>query len=292
MTDTNEINTLDAVTRMAKDLRAAAKELSDDEARFLVDAYYQMQRNRIRSNNQVRAMSESGEPHNVLTWLGAQNGTLEKQIKTSLDVWSYNHPVGFWMRQHKGVGPVIAAGILSRIKMTDVKMADGTVGPVTTAGQIWRYAGLDPTSKWGKGQKRPWNAELKKLCWLLGESFVKVSGYEDAFYGKVYKERKAYETRKNEAGDYADQAAASLREKKFGEDTTARKYYEKGQLPPARIHLRSERYAVKLFLAHMFEVWFWTIHGELPPKPYVIAHLGHAHQIQVPKAPEGMPTSF
>lgn len=265
----------DSVIKLNRDLRRAAGELGVREARFMVDAYYQMQGNRIRANNQVTAMTETGEPHDVLAWLFDQNGTLESQIKNALDVWTRNHEVGEWARSQKGVGPVICAGILSRVDMEGV----------TTVGQIWRFAGLDPTSKWGKGEKRPWNAQLKRICWLLGESFTKVSGYEDAYYGQVYRQRKAYETEKNERGDYADQAAASLSSKKYGEDTTARKLYEKGQLPPARIHLRAQRYAVKLFLAHLFEVWYWTIHHEVPPKPYAIAHLGHAHKLEVPGAP-------
>ena len=52
-------------------------------------------------------------------------------------------------------------------------------------------AGLDPTVTWGKGERRPWNAELKVLCWKLGDSFVKVSNKEGALYGRIYRERKA-----------------------------------------------------------------------------------------------------
>ena len=78
------------------------------------------------------------------------------------------------------------------------------------------YAGMDPRSTWEKGQKRPWNAQLKVLCWKLGESFVKVSGNEKAFYGRIYKERKALEMAKNEAGEYAAQAAAKLEKFKIG----------------------------------------------------------------------------
>ena len=40
---------LDPITRLTRDLRAAARTLSEDEARFLVDAYYAMQRDRIRA---------------------------------------------------------------------------------------------------------------------------------------------------------------------------------------------------------------------------------------------------
>src|SRR4029078_13106851 len=95
-----------------------------------------------------------------------------------------------------------------------------------TAGHIWRYAGLDPTVRWNKGEKRPWNASLKRLAWIAGESFVKVSGNPDALYGQLYRERKAIEERKNLAGDFADQAAASLAGKKYGADTHALSAYQ------------------------------------------------------------------
>jgi hypothetical protein len=116
------------------------------------------------------------------------------------------------------------------------------------------------------------------LCWLIGESFVKVSNNENAFYGHIYQRRKAYETAKNEAGDYAGQAAASLAAKKYGDDTNARKAYEAGKLPLARIHLRAERYAVKLFLAGLHHVMYETHYGVPPDKPYILsdaAHLAH-----------------
>ena len=45
---------IESVTRMSRDIRAAATTLSADEARFLVDSYYQQQENRIRSSHQVR----------------------------------------------------------------------------------------------------------------------------------------------------------------------------------------------------------------------------------------------
>ena len=37
-----------SVATLDKDLRNAASTMTDDEARFLVDSYYQMQCNRIR----------------------------------------------------------------------------------------------------------------------------------------------------------------------------------------------------------------------------------------------------
>ena len=181
---------LESVVALSRDLRKAAATLSDLEARYLVDAYYQMQDQRIRADNQLRSMGE--EPHDVLVWYGRQSETLENQVKGALDVYSKHHPVGPWLRSVKGVGPVIAAGLLAHIDITKAP----------TVGHIWRYSGLDPTSKWGKGEKRPWNASLKVVCWKLGESFVKVSGKEDAYYGHIYRQRKDKESAANEAGAF------------------------------------------------------------------------------------------
>jgi hypothetical protein len=261
---------LEPILKMKRDMRAAAATLGQEEARYLVDLYYQRQHDRITAANRTRAAAEAGEPHSVLQFFTDQSDTLERQIKSALEPYCKAHPAGRWMMAQKGVGPVIAAGFLSRLDLQP------------TVGHWGRFCGLDPTVTWGKGEKRPWNAALKRLCWITGECFVKVSGYDDAFYGKVYVERKAYETQRNEAGDYADQAKASLSAKRFGEDTQARKHYEAGRLPPARIHLRAERYAVKLFLSHLHEVWHRAETGDAPPKPFAIGMLGHAHYIAPP----------
>ena len=264
---------LDTVEILNKDLRTAAATLTDTEARFLVDAYYQMQDDRIRSNNQVRSIVklETKEPHLILRWLAEQSDLLETSIKAALDKYSAAHPIGERMRTVKGVGPVIAAGLLAHI---DIHEAE-------TAGSIWRFAGLDPTSHWGKGKKRPFNAKLKTLTWKLGESFVKVSGKDDAFYGKLYVDRKQIEIEKNEAGDFADQAKEKLDKHKIGKTTDAYKAYSIGKLPKAHIHARAKRYAVKMFLSHLHEVWYAHEIGT-PPAPYVMAHAGHVHKIEPP----------
>jgi hypothetical protein len=150
-----------------------------------------------------------------------------------------------------------------------------------TVGHVWRFAGQDPTSKWGKGQKRPWNASLKVLCWKIGESFVKVSGHDDDIYGHVYAARKAEEIGKNDAGLFREQAAAALVAKRYRDDTTAKKCYENGKLPPAHVHARAKRYATKLFLAHYWETGR-RLAGLDVPSPYPIAILGHAHKIEPP----------
>jgi hypothetical protein len=269
---------IDPITKLSRDLREAAATLTDEEARYLVDYYYQLQRDRIRSGNQVRATDEAEQPHALLRWVAENTEILEKNILRALDRYSAAHIVGQWAQSIVGIGPVISAGLLAHID----------IAKAPTVGHIWRFAGLDPTSRWEKGQKRPWNAALKTLCWKIGESFVKVSSHERDVYGKLYLQRKALEIERNEAKQFAEQAAASLNLKNYRRDTTARKCYETGMLPPARIHLRAERWAVKIFLAHWHHVTYETRFGQPPPKPYAISILGHAHELAVPNWPMKM----
>lgn len=258
--------------RLSKDLRKASKELSPKEARYLVDTYYNVQEYRKAAANQVRAMTEAGEPNSLIQWLFDNMRILENDIKSALNSYTDGHPVGAWAKTITGIGPIISAGLLAHIDITKAP----------TVGSIWRFAGLDPTAEWKKGQKRPWNARLKTLAWKIGQSFVKVSNNPKDFYGKFYKERKAYEQAKNEAGDYAEQAAAKLEKFRIGKDTDAYKWYSQGKLPPAHIQQRAERYATKLFLAHWHEFAYENHYGVKPPKPYAISILGHGHEIKRP----------
>ena len=269
----NPVELAPVIDRLDKDTKKAAASLSDREARYLVDLYYQMQENRKRADGQVRAMSESNEPHACIHWLSGQSTTLETRIKSLLDIFSMSRPVGVWSRGICGIGPVIAAGLIAHIDITKAP----------TAGHIWRYAGLDPTVRWEKGQKRPWNASLKTLCWKVGESFVKVCNNDADVYGKYYIKRKADEEQRNEAGAFAAQAADKLARFKIGKDTEAYGYYSAGKLPPAHLHARAKRYAVKLFLSHWHEKAYEFQYGTKPPLPYPIAILNHAHRIEAPE---------
>lgn len=272
MTNKTEMTGLDPVARLARDLRKAAVTLTDDEARYFVDTYYAMQEDRIRAANQVRALSTSGEPHTVVSWLADQASVLETNIKAALGHYADGRVVGAWSQRVPGIGPILAAGLLAHI---DIARAP-------TVGHIWRFAGLDPTVTWAKGQKRPWNARLKVVCWKVGESFVKVSGSATDVYGKVYVARKAQEVDRNERGLFRAQAEVSLASGRFKRETATKEWYEQGKLPPARLHLRAKRYAVKLFLAHWHHVAFVDKYGTEPPKPYIIEHGGHVDFIAPP----------
>jgi hypothetical protein len=296
--------------KISRDMLVAMKQegggVTNSEARYLVDLYYTMQDQRVRINNQAKGLDRDAkktgteaEPHAVIDFVMAQFAILEKNVSSALCAYIQTHEMAWFFDQTIGIGPILAAGLLAHI---DIDKAP-------TAGHIWRFAGLDPTMTWEKKTKRPWNAELKKLCWKIGDSFVKFSNHDQGHYGKIYRERKAYEWQRNLTGANADSAQKALSAKKFKPETDARKWYEGDcdperaralleegnpptassckstsgpgvpMLPPAHIDMRARRYAVKLFLSHLHECWWTKTHGEAPPKPFAIAILNHAHYL-------------
>jgi hypothetical protein len=266
---------LTPIARLSRDLANAAATLGDAEVRFLVDAYYQMQDQRIRSEGQIRSIqkSDTPEPHIVLSWLSDQSRAMEGQIKRALGKYVDAHPMGEWFENVYGIGPVIAAGLVAHI---DINKAP-------TVGHIWRYAGIDPTLKWERKSKRPWNAELKVICWKAGQSFMKFAAEDECFYGHVYRENKAKLMQRNERGEFFERSAQILVEKNFNKTTDAFKAYSVGRLPPAHIDAMARRYAVKLFLAHMHSEMCRRILKTEPPLPYPIAHGGHVHVVDDPQ---------
>jgi hypothetical protein len=266
---------LTLVTKLNREVRKLAEGIARPEARGLVDLYYRLQHDRIELNNQTRALAADDRPTDLSSHLASQVATIERQMVTILDAYSLSTTPGVWSRAQHGIGPVIAAGFQAHL---DIERAP-------TVGHFWRFAGLDPTVKWGKGQKRPWNADLKTLCWKLGDSFRKFSNAEACFYGHLYRQRKQYEVERDESGGNAETAAATLVERSF-RDAATKAIYESGHLPAGRLDLRASRWAVKLFMAHLHEVMFVDRYDRMPPKPYVMEHLGHAHEIVPPHLPE------
>lgn len=296
---------VEAIQKLTRDLRSASKTMDREEARFLVDQYYSMQHDRIRAKLKSDAMTKSAEPHETLEHFKTQFSILEEQVKKALDWYSSSDPVGEWARSNIGVGPVIAAGLLAHIDITR------TPSP----SHLWSFAGLNPKAVWEKDKKRPWNAKLKRLCWILGESFTKTSTHPDTYYGKIYSDRKKYEIANNDSGKYSDYANLMLQKKNYSGDTDTKKWltgcFPAGlaskildvpaasrphflathQLPPGEgqpmlsplhIHRRSQRYAVKIFLAH----YHWVAHEiefkTASPSPWIIEFGGHVDLIYPP----------
>lgn len=291
------------VSRLNRDLRKAAATLTTDEARYLVDLYYTVQEQRIRNADQMRRAGEAGEPNAMLRWAFDNFRVTEEGVRSALHAYVKEQRIGRWLLSIHGIGPVIAAGMMAHLQIERWICAKATgeknekrctpdaphgpacrMEPTRTASRWWRFAGLDPTVKWEKGTKRPWNASLKVLCWKAGQSFMKLRNSPNDFYGRLYEHRKAFEINRNELGLNAKTAEETLRAKKWGNNPT-REHLEAGKLPPAQIDARARRHAVKIFLAHFHEVAWRDRFGTEPPVPFAIGQLGHADKIEVPNWP-------
>jgi hypothetical protein len=260
--------------RFSRDVRNLTESLDQASARKIVDAYYTLQENRMAFAAQTRELEKQGSPHELVALLYDGLYRMEKALKAPLQQFAGSTVEGKWALEQYGIGPVLAAGLLAHIDITKAP----------TAGSVWRYAGLDPTMTWEKGQKRPFNAELKTLCWKIGQSFMKFSGKDQCFYGQLYKQDKARRIEKNEAGDYADFAKSILEKKNFKVNQTRAKL-ETGKLSDAQIDAQARRFAVKIFLSHYHAVAFQAHYGEPAPRPYIIAHGDHVHEIAIPGNP-------
>lgn len=299
--------------KLTKEEILAAAGMGRNEAMAMVGFYYTSQKLRIGAGNKISAherntdlLHSDGEIH--LAKLKDGQSFIEKQAARSLQAFAENSLLGRWCMSNAGVGPIITAGMLAHI---DISKAP-------TAGAIWRFAGLDPTIKWEKGQKRPYNAALKTLMWKLGEGFKKcsISGEKMALtpkevaklpeddrntllkrkkkleeptslYVRLYMERKALEKARNDKGVFADQAAQILSEARMKGRRISplqKETWSEGRLQDKGLDLRAMRYAVKIFLSHFHFIGSHILYGKAP-EPWVIAHGGHVHFIPPPNWP-------
>lgn len=129
---------LENVNPFSKEDKAALENLPIEEARTLVDNYYQIQELRKRLGNQISAVernTDKSTSDNLLTtrYLFNNYFKLEKEIKKALDIFTSAQPVGAWLKEIKGIGPVISAGLLAYL--------DITKAPKPSC--FWQYSGLN-----------------------------------------------------------------------------------------------------------------------------------------------------
>jgi len=274
---------------------------SREELRSLVRLYYDIQNFRIGAGNRQYQLDKNVEgeeetkkksttkPNISFEYANAGLKETEETISKWIKEYVSNDPIGKWLIATKGIGPILAGGLISYIDITKCQ----------TAGSIWRYAGWEghrPPKQ--KGKKLDYNPDFRVLCWKCGESFQKLSGVikdsegnpvlDDkgnvqykSLYGGLYAEKLKWYIEKNEAGGFAEAAKTALSEKNITA-TATKECYESGKLPMAHLISMAKRYAVKIFLSHLFEVWYEYENKKAAPRPFVEVHCGHVHMIQPP----------
>lgn len=286
MTETNGHNA--TVSRLTPAQVKTAAAFSRTEIMAMVGLYYSIQKVRIGASNRESAHQRRADTCGDPVLIGVLKEELKKvemQAALGLKEYARAQPLGQWALQILGVGPVICAGLLAHIDLTIAK----------SAGCVWSFAGLlDPEQiKWEKGQKRPYNAALKTLCWKLGESFKKISkesassGNPEALYAGLYRQRKELEVQRNNEGVNRDRAHRMLEKAKaqrWGISEEQKKVWGSGKLQDVGLDLRAMRYAVKFFLSHWHHVGSTILFGKAP-EPWIIKFGGHTDYVPPPLWP-------
>lgn len=220
--------------------------MSDTTLRILVDLRETMQKQRIGFGNRVGALERAADEgdaqtEEVMSRYLAQFRAVEELADADIRAAVKEYPIYEYLSRVKGLGPTLSAQLIA---MIDIERAQ-------TVSALWRYAGLGVVvgddgvgarERPVKGEKLHYNARLKKVCYLIGTSFLK-SGSP---YRAVY-----------DAG---------------------REYYEaaRPEWTKARQHMAAQRRMVKHFLAHLWEVWR-KLEGLPTRELYVVEKLGHTH---------------
>lgn len=119
---------------------------------------------------------------------------------------------------------------------------------------------------------------LHLACLSLGNTIIK----HKSLYQDLFRYRVAYETAKNENGDYASIAKQQLDRFNFNPEKVAYKAYIQGKLPAGHIVNRARRWSVKIMLTHYYQIEYYIRHGKAPPDVYALDVLKGNTKIHIP----------
>lgn len=254
------------------------------ELRRVSDCLYDVQDVRIRTANRLRVL-----PKEVYGVYPQSLMEIEKQLDKRLAVLLKEIPVwNSWLKDVKGIGPRLAAGILSRIavKYTVVEKLDGLsevqkrfavkfekkkaylipvyrgIEAFPNISKLWKYCGLHTENgvapKRKRGEKVTWNPWLKMmLLGRLATSFIRTAPGEK--YEQIYRKQKSYYMSPEKYGAALEDPKKCPR---YAEciKTLAEAAARKGRKmkdPPCREHidLMARRYMIKIFVQDLWTEW-------------------------------------
>lgn len=126
------------IDSFSKEFKSKLEMLPLEEARTIVDNYYQIQELRKVLGNQIRAVEKkmdvlSNDSMITTKYFFEDYYKVERKAKLALDIFTSSQPVGVWLKEIMGIGPVISAGLLAYF---DINKA-----PKPSC--FWQYSGLN-----------------------------------------------------------------------------------------------------------------------------------------------------
>lgn len=132
-----------------------------------------LERTRIMNGNRISAITrEYGSSLPELDVIAEQLKLVEHAAELSLKRAWRRHPLAAWAKDYPGIGEKLIARLVAEI---------GDPGERPNPAKLWAYCGIgDPKRKRAKGMTQEeafklGNPHAKKICWLIGESFVKTN---------------------------------------------------------------------------------------------------------------------
>lgn len=249
---------------MAEQLKKVRNRTPEQEALLREVRHYQARmKMRICINNQARAMIRQGlvtedegdalAADLVKPMEKVENHIIHQAAKHLKDVPIWEE----WLQHVRGIGSNLAVQFVALIQ---------PIADFPNVAKLWAYAGYavkdGEAVRRRTGQQSRWNPDLKRLGFQAGDCFIRAGGP----YRELYDRYKARETERHpEPVDKLD-AKGKLVKGLSGETI---KLYTKGHL-----HNRARRYAIKIFLSHLWQAWR-ELEGLPCPGPYAIEILGH-----------------
>jgi hypothetical protein len=207
---------------------------------------------------------------------------LEKEIENEYEriIWREikDFPiVRDWLIKVKGVGPRISGLLVANLL---------PISRFPTVAKMWAYCGLHVidgrAARRKVGEKANWSQELKITAWKAGKSFIKLK--KGGPYADIYRSYKEYLINREVVKNGNVIWTKKLKDTKWyavhipeGMETPE-KIKEKPEWTLGRIDNMALRRSVKLFLAHLWQVWR-VMEGLPIREPYAIEYLGHTTAI-------------
>lgn len=170
----------------------------------------------------------------------AKAKTAECEIAQILTIHAQKDKVADWASRITGVGAVLACGVVAYL------------GDVKSINELYSLAGFIPRNRYNNSE---YSVELKRISCRIAENFVSTADNRHDVYGHIYKYRRDFETDKNNRLEYKEQADSVLEKNNHNPASKNFKWHMQGKLSPAHINMRARRYAVKIFLQHLFSVY-------------------------------------
>lgn len=256
-----------------------------------VDAYLGIQKARIEASNRINMFVERFglSEEEAKEWherMDEKLHAVEKQLQKEFRNQLQNFEIHKRLIAVKGVAETLSAQLIAIIQ--DPRR-------FKTVSKLWKYAGLGlredgSIQKRVKGGKVDYNPRLKTLCWKLTDSWIK---HHNGYYGKLLKEFKADEERKNKPFKVKKQDAIGYIVAESGVGIPKGTKVKKNNLKKikkdeflvirCKSHIlnRARRRVAKRFLAQLWATWL-NILGVPHRQPYVKDMLGHQIDEELP----------